>query len=298
MKPFSNVDYAPLLTSEEDGKAEDVDLNQAVPQKPTSSSNLQIWILIGSLACTLTSVLLAGFALPVSKQSLSTPPPPPSGDANLPRPNQYMGLNFIDYTRFKFDPIVNFPPILTQVDSKRPDFVYPDDSRRWLSWIGNVCPDDRHFFINSTVNSIAQFRALDYKMESCQVAINIPSPEEMLNVPPPPSGAPGNKSDFTINPTTTEGVKVQVWKLSTQNDLRVTDLSWKTRPPREKLLETLTVSHDRLAISSPFHCPQDSLQTFEFSCEPSSGDGCLIDFWQDKKEPMLAMYILQSSTHS
>lgn len=177
MKAFSNVNYAPLLTSEHD-KAEIAELSPddqgknihslsgvksliisllllfilrgvcIAPSKP-SSSRLQISILFGCVACTLTSLLLAGFALPVAKQTSNIP----SGDANLPRPNQYIGLDLVDYSTSDFEPIVNFPPILTQVDSAHADFVFPDDSRRWLSWIGVVSPDDRHFLINSTVTS-------------------------------------------------------------------------------------------------------------------------------------------------
>lgn len=127
-------------------------------------------------------------------------------------------------------------------------------------------------------------------MESCQVAINIPSPAEMLQVPAPLSGAPGNKSEFTVSPTE---ARVQVWKLSTETDLRLDNLSWKTRPPRENLVETLTVSQGRLAITSSFSCPQDSLQTFEFACENESD--CLVGFWQDKKEPMLGQHKLSAS---
>lgn len=66
--------------------------------------------------------------------------------ASLPRPNQFIGLERINFTKHPFPDvtIATFAGVIAQVDRSRPNFVYPVDPRRRSTYFGTVSPDDRN----------------------------------------------------------------------------------------------------------------------------------------------------------
>lgn len=205
----------------------------------------------------------------------------------LPRPNQFIGLDTINmslYHDYSPEPIVNHAPILTQINSASANFVFPDDLRRHFTFVGTVYPEDRHFFVNESTSTVAQFRVLDYAMENCQVVVNIPPRSHLA------SRTVRHKT-FNISPNP---VVIEVWRLGADpyQFLDVRALSWKTRPMRvgRSPIANLVVGEDARAASDIFHCQSDSVQTFEFACTSLM---CHLDFWQDRFEPLLAAFLMQ-----
>lgn len=107
-------------------------------------------IVLGAIVCVLCTII--NVALLTRGQLFSVLPQSSPGrqTTSLARPNQYIGLETVNRTRFPFiaKPIVNFAPLLTQVSNAEPDLVYPVDIHRWLSPFGTVSPDDRHFYVD------------------------------------------------------------------------------------------------------------------------------------------------------
>ena len=73
--------------------------------------------------------------------------------ASLPRPNQFIGLERINYTKYPFpnDKIATFAGVIAQVDRSRPKYIYPVDPRRRSTYFGTVSPDDRNVLATNQV---------------------------------------------------------------------------------------------------------------------------------------------------
>lgn len=73
----------------------------------------------------------------------------------LRRPSQYM--NFEKAMRNQtglthFESVVNFPSIAVQLKPGDPSRAFTEGDRRWLSMLGTVYPDDRHFVVSRYVS--------------------------------------------------------------------------------------------------------------------------------------------------
>ena len=66
--------------------------------------------------------------------------------ASLPRPNQFVGLERINFTKHPFPEVTipTFAGVIAPIDRDRPNFVYPPDPRRRSTYFGTVSPDDRN----------------------------------------------------------------------------------------------------------------------------------------------------------
>jgi hypothetical protein len=192
------------------------------------------------------------------------------GSSPLPRPNQYIGLDTVNRTEHPFTakPMANYAPLLTQVSPTDPARVFPVDSRRWFSRIGTLSPDDRHFYVEDGVHTVAQFQTHDYGMEQCELAVVLSAVDSS-----------DSRAAATLSaPTTT----VDVWRLDVAHALDPLTLSWGMLKPRTERVGRLEISEGGTTNAPRFHCARDTFQTFLFVCaEP----GCRVDFWQDKREP-------------
>ncbi|EIW76477.1 hypothetical protein CONPUDRAFT_146877 [Coniophora puteana RWD-64-598 SS2] len=203
----------------------------------------------------------------------------------LLRPNQFFGLDKIDRNRSGFStprPFMNRVSLLTQVSINHPDYVYPDGQREWFSSIrGTISPLHKPFVVNKETSTIAQFRALDYGMERCQVTVRISSRDVLES-----EADPRARFNRTFTSFRDEPVNIAVYELITDQPLDVQSLSWKTKPERGQLLGTLLVGE---GIDSELHireCLQESLQTFEFACEEELEEACAAEWWQDERESL------------
>ncbi|KAF8507287.1 hypothetical protein BU17DRAFT_22552, partial [Hysterangium stoloniferum] len=232
------------------------------------SGGIPLWIFLACIGCTFLNLYLVRSSFPSTSTSNSKPPTYDVLEGlhrtgQLPRPNQYIGLDRVNRTQYNSPappPLINYPPILTQVSSEKADFVFPDDTHRWLSWWGSVAPDDRHFVVNETTNTIAQFRVHDFGMSSCQIVINIPPQSVIDTITPAFEDQPGDKKVYTIQPN--HRVPVNIWRLKATKGLDVKSLSYNNRPPRDGLIETVYVEVGKRAETQRFACPDDTLQTF------------------------------------
>lgn len=277
MAIFFQERYNPLrATSEGD---EDEALGEEVVGHSTDIGR-HVWLALAiCLLCTVLNILvLADLGFPKTGRADKW--------TSLPRPNKYIGLETVDRSNTSYQPpapIFNFPQLLTQVDKTRPLYTFPDDSRRWYSWTGTVSPDDRRFHVNKYMNSIAQFRIIDWGMEECAVVIHIPSKT--------PLRSSGTNTTVSLGSNETS---IDVWLLHSDSPIDPRTLSWKTRPRRERRLATLHILAGEVSSSERFLCRSDSLQTLEYAC--SMGYDCMVDLWQDKEEPLLGTYMRQYPT--
>ena len=113
---------------------------------------------------------------------------------------------------------------------------------------------------------VAQFRVHDYGMERCRIVSSIPSWEQLQA---------RNQTLHLAGDTS----RIEIWNLSSTEELDERTLSWKTRPARKESIATLSVLENSTQASNEFWCgPSGSLQTFEFIC---TGVACYIELWQD-----------------
>jgi hypothetical protein len=117
------------------------------------ASGLPLWAFLGCFICTIVNLFIVRTSLQAASVQLAVP----QRTASLPRPNQYIGLETVNRTGAGFaapKPLVNHPPILTQVSSVNKNFVFPDEPHRWFSWVGTVSPDDRHFLVSKEASTL------------------------------------------------------------------------------------------------------------------------------------------------
>lgn len=212
----------------------------------------------------------------------------------LEQPSTYIGLDTV-IRGFPSPPvtITNFPFLLAQVDSSKPEHIVLD-THHWLSGMGMVYPDDRRFQVSSEVSlvglfrfcysthrlpmqisTIAQFRVMDHGMEFCRLKMVVPS---LLILENASRKKTVNMSDDTI--------EIEVWRLNAHGRLLPSRLSWSSRPERTTLQASWRVQMGETVGTAQFPCSSGSLQTFELACGRLP---CNILFQQDNKEPRLGM---------
>lgn len=179
--------------------------------------------------------------------------------------------------RTRHDPIVNHGRDFVQISSTEPHRAYPYYGDLVLTEVGPVPPLTRHLLVTPEVSSnfkfyiyppilmeckvstIAQFRVVDYGMESCSLAITTP---------------PQNDSATTISSSLDLPVSLEVWTLPAKHKLDLARLTWTTRPQPRAHLGTLTITYGNTYHIPRFECRSGSYQTFELSC---SSPDCHID---------------------
>jgi len=290
----SSADYARLPNASEE-EIELVEQPYRRTEKLKRVDKPTLFLGLGVAACFLLTLINTIYLI-------RTPSPSPNpwstannfAGASLPRPNQFVGLDKVDRNRSGFvtpPPFMNRVSVLTQVSSEHADYVYPDGQRQWYSFRGTVSPSDKPFLINQTTSTIAQFRALDFGMENCEVAVRV-LPQDILDTETDPR--PGFNRTFTSS-RPNEPLPISVYELHTDNPLDVQTLSWRTKPERGKFLGVLLVGVGVEAELQTISCPQDSLQTFEFTCDEQQEEACSLEWWQDEHES-LGVFLKQSSS--
>ncbi|KZT07895.1 uncharacterized protein LAESUDRAFT_724363 [Laetiporus sulphureus 93-53] len=240
------------------------------------NDRLVFWACIGAICSSILSIIVfaGGLFLPTS-----APPQPPYYGKALRRPNPYVNLDkVLRNGNYTFPPIMNFPPMVLQINTSDPQRKMREDDRQWRSSYGTVYPDDRHIVISSETSTIVQFRNLDYAMERCILTALLPRHTE-----------PFDPQVSLRDPST-----VDVWELDTTTEIaRYIPDTWHRAAKRRQLFTTLEFSHAGPSNSSEFHCPSNEFTTLEFACSPTKPD-CSVDFWQDQRAvPRGGIYIVQ-----
>lgn len=188
--------------------------------------------------------------------------------AELRRPNAFVGLDRVVPPKH-VQRITVYPAELSQINSAAPTRAYSDDPVLTAE-IGGLTPvEDREFKVSSTVrpllpvlrriilltitakvSTVAQFRTVDYKMESCELVVSIPA----------------RPSNFSMG---LEENLVEIWKSAADSHLDVAKLTWDTRPRRQAKVGSVLLTHG-MNYTYQFPCPADHLFVFEFSGGPST----------------------------
>ncbi|KAJ7799670.1 hypothetical protein B0H13DRAFT_2165794 [Mycena leptocephala] len=230
-------------------------------------------------AClSLLACLISVVSLTIQVMDYYGHPSPPT-PSKLSYPNPYIGLEKAVLTETDpAAPIINFPLLLSQINSSNPSAVYLQQPHSPTSF-GMIYTEDREFMVDHEVSTIVQFRTLDFRMERCVATLEVPSPIDIQNLPN--KNISSSSQPFSIN----------VWSLDGPDDIDPLSLSWNVRPAKIGILTTMIVNPGRnLVESPPFFCPSRTLVAFEISCGTSS---CHLHFRQDKKAPRLAFFITQ-----
>lgn len=255
--------------------------------KQSRTSTTSILILAVCLVCTITNaIMLSRVGMPAGGEKQL------DKFSHLPRPNPFPNFDSINRTGAdiaKLEPLLNWPAVLTQVNSSDKAYVYPQDVARVLTTLGTVSPEERKFQVNNEVHSIAQFRARDFGMEDCHLVVNIPPLKDQSKVI--------GLMNYTVT-MSSETLSVDLWRLAptTPGLIRPSKLSWNSRPPRldTSPFDTLTIKRGEAVESFHFPCPRDSVHTFEFAC---AGDAnCNLEFWQNGWQDILGVYMRQHAT--
>ena len=184
--------------------------------------------------------------------------------------HSYAGLSALSYnvneTYENSLSITNYPHVLTQISSREPNKIWPDDSAKHLIIaFGTVSPDTRRFHVEKGISSIAQFRIVDFGMERCHLELNL----SQLKI---------ENSNWSW-PTP----ELSVWSLEAPNTqfIDVRTLSWNSRPHRIKKITSWSLVSGEIFTSDDFDCPWGTRPAFELECESI---GCLVDFWSSPLE--------------
>jgi len=229
-----------------------------------TSSKLLTWLLsvFVVIGCT-------GFNIRLFFKTTKLSGDSPSNSNNLQPVHSYIGLedlkSRLNETYEQSLLITNYPHILTQVSSKEPDKIWPDDtSKHFTQALGTVSPDARRFHVEPGLSSIAQFRVIDFAMEKCHLQLDL----SLLRVE--------NSNWAWPTPGLT------IWRLDSPGQfVDVKTLSWNRRPPRMEKLTSWELTSEAHFQSETFDCPWGTYPAFEFECESL---GCLIDFWNNPSE--------------
>ncbi|KAJ7609353.1 hypothetical protein DFH06DRAFT_1376404, partial [Mycena polygramma] len=144
-----------------------------------------------------------------------------------------------------------FPLLLTQVDSGHPNTVFGQYPKKHTASVGTVYPEVRH------ISTVAQFRAIDYGMQICEVHVNLEG---------------SSSSSFAL------------YRLEGTVALDSLQLSFNSRPRRALMLSEIEANPDGVAqFRRNFSCESEQLLTFELACAKDSPTGCFSEWWQDSE---------------
>ena len=101
------------------------------------------------------------------------------------------------------------------------------------------------------MNTIAQFRVLDFGMEMCRITVQVSSRNESQNI---------------LKGSRENSVSLDLWNLEINGPLNPGTLSWSTRPLNKIFLETLLVKYGSTVQTAPFPCTALQYYAFEVTC--------------------------------
>ncbi|TFY66320.1 hypothetical protein EVG20_g4769 [Dentipellis fragilis] len=244
-------EQAPLVDEKPEPEAVEI---TGVPSNGPAYRIIRLATLIIVVCTVIDSLLFLQLGLRYWKAS--TPVDPDS----LELRNPYIGFDDLYRNKSRTSPhgpIFNLGRALMQVSSAEPNKVFPQWPDSWMSPDGLVPMGDRHLLIST----IAQFRVRDYGMGNCSFTLEIPAKGDV------------DAPQATISGTG-ESVQLDIWLLSTERRLKFHELSWKTKPARQKHLGTWTASPGTSQYLPGYACTSGSYQTVEVTC---STPGCLLD---------------------
>ncbi|KAH9054102.1 hypothetical protein EDB87DRAFT_1689658 [Lactarius vividus] len=227
------------------------------PHSVSLSQRLIRWSLLFIVTCTVIDAMaLAYIALLSAKNALS----PQSSDCAAAAPDEEPLELRSSY--------INFDRIYGEGSTLRPaqhaPIIITRNPGGGMTINGYVPLDARRLWVTDDVSTVVQFRAIDYGMENCSLALAL--------TPAAAEGAAG------------VDVELDVWALADaprrpgrrlNANLDVRTLTWASRPERKEHIGTLSVVGGTSGETRMFACPSGSYHTLEIACATTRG--CDID---------------------
>jgi hypothetical protein len=155
-------------------------------------------------------------------------------------------------------PIVNHAFSFVQVSLKDPKKVLPTYHTRFFERrFGPVPLLESRFLVTPGISTVAQFRAIDFGMESCSLAVGVPPLNE-------------THGQVMFPPTFT----LDVYTLPIQERLNLQAVSYSSLPPTKTLFARLALSEGIIVQTPKFPCRTLSYHTFLLAC---SHPDCRLD---------------------
>ena len=111
-----------------------------------------------------------------------------------------------------------------------------------------------------------QVRVLDYGMEDCYVSISLAPPRYLDNILENPSSP-----------------VLKIWLLDSKRRVDLRQMTQRSRPGRIQELGSFDISKGVNSTTTNFNCESGAPYYVELECY---GDGCELDFWQQRVSDM------------
>ncbi|KAJ7574930.1 hypothetical protein C8J56DRAFT_802311, partial [Mycena floridula] len=209
------------------------------------------WCLVVISVCTIIDiaaiVYLASMTLGVHPVTVD----------NLPLRSTYIVLEGL-YTKNQGissnEPIINAPRVLQLVDSSDPARVFPQWDKNMTDRNGVLLLEERRFLINRSTSIIAQFRPIDFGMETCVLKFKLPFRYDSST-----SRNPAPSSHL-------ENSELEVWSLKQDFRVDTQRLTWNSRPERDQHIGTFLIPYRSTQEMPAFPCRSGGYLTFELAC--------------------------------
>lgn len=257
---------------------DDEDLKDLL-QRTKHNQTLSVCLLAITILCTVLdfSMIVWDRFLRVDLRSTST-----SDELELlPFQNPYLNLEILykdpDFKSSTHHPIINNVPIIAQVSNREHQKIRPP-LQRYKSVAQSRAPIyERRLIVTQELESIAQFRVLDFGMENCSLSLTVP---------------PRNSTEDLLYTDLGDSVTLDVWSLPARHKLDLYNLSWSKLPRPRVHIGHMNVSYGKTYRMPSFQCKSQSYQTFAVSC---SSPGCLVNVTGKDMGPS-GLYMYQSQT--
>ncbi|KAI9439480.1 hypothetical protein BJY52DRAFT_1321989 [Lactarius psammicola] len=266
------------------GQCDSDDSSAPVPPNPCHSDGIQAspvsfsqrlirWSIIFIVTCTVIDAMaLAYFAL-LSVQNLLFPRSGDCAAAALEEAQLELRSSYVNFDSLYGEgstlrpaphaPIVNHVLALAHVSHSQPHTVVTRNPGGGMTINGYVPLDARRLWVTDDVSTIVQFRAIDYGMENCSLALV-----------PAPSAEGAAVVNFELDVwTLTDAPRRPGRRLNTNLDVRT--LTWASRPERKEHIGMLSVIDGASGETPTFACPSGSYHTLEIACATTRG--CDVD---------------------
>ncbi|KAG2114537.1 hypothetical protein DEU56DRAFT_188818 [Suillus clintonianus] len=263
----------------QDARFSDEDLKD-LPRRTNHNQTLSVWFLAITIVCTVLDfsmivwdrfLRIGPCSAPASNEQLEL----------LPFQNPYLNLEVLyndpNFQSSTHDPIINNVLVIAQVSNMEPQKILPP-FQRYKSVEKSTAPIyERRLIVTHELESIAQFRVLDFGMENCSLSLTIP---------------PRNRTGDLLSTDLDDSVILDIWSLPAKHKLDLYNLSWAKLPQPRVHIGHMNASYGTTYRMPSFKCKSQSYQTFAVSC---SSPGCLVNVTGKDMAPS-GLYMYQSQT--
>ncbi|KAG1736053.1 hypothetical protein EDD22DRAFT_959852 [Suillus occidentalis] len=247
-----------------------------LPQRTKYKYTLSDWLLAITIVCTILD-----FSLVVWDRVLQVDLRSTSSSDELPFQNPYLNLEILykdpDFKSSTHDPIINTVPVIAQVSNRERQKIFPLFQHYSSRGQGRAPTNERRLLVTHELESIAQFRVLDFGMENCSLSLTVP---------------PRNSTGDLLYTDLGDSIILDVWSLPARHKLDLYNLSWSKLPRPRVHIGHMNVSYGKTYRMPSIPCKSQSYQTFAVSC---SSPGCLVNVTGKDMGPS-GLYMYQSQT--